>query len=1135
MSKNIQELREASERQTADILKLREEATKVSVESFTHSLSHEETLPRGNRPSIGTVSPFLSNQNVLASSVLNTVMETSASSNTGSSPPKTVFHSKYEMDVDSVKTTTGYPGKEHIEYTLEQYSQKVRDLQKSLNETSELHEQQKISLKQTISDLQTKLLEVQLERETLEDIRQRESQSQENIKIQLKTTIQELETANHLQEEMLREADSQTEHLKKMVHGHEEVLMELRGILMDYKNSAGKKLYEHENITSLHIHSLSTAFTEVLQDLDSEVLYLKEKVVLVEEELESLKKDSQTKTELLLQQHQNREQTRSRNSMHAHQVSELESTVSQLRSELREAKRMYEHKVEDLEKQLHQARSEMAEAQTERDQYSQESGNLDDQLHQLLAELHKKEIELSLEKEQNKRFWDRDRGNSITIDHLRRELDTKNMELQHMENMVKAMRIECQEQTECQMAAIKEKTESAERVSTLTAQLESTKETLRKVKEDLTAKQMNLEAAERTVSNLTACVQEKERAIDISNKEIKKLRSEVGSRVQELQHLKNEGDCLRNVQSECDSLKLQVVEKERIIGIFQKQIDNMTQIVGQHSRTAGAMEVEKSQLLKEINDWKLEVQELKVVKDEKEARILEMEARLSELELEKVKLVNTCTEKLHAVKDTKLEKDQLMNELKASRSELAGLAEEYENLKRNYRDKTEEMENTAKKLKMQLKSAKTELDQTRAALKTMEGSDGHAMKVAMGMQKQITAKRGQIDALQSKIKFLEEAMTNAAKEKHYLKEENSKLSQELSNIATENTKMAGELEILRSQDKRLKEKISKMETALDKASMQFSECQCIIQCQEQEAMRFRLQHALNVKELQGPGYSSASASGKQRHVLPLPRQHSASVPPSVNLASCVPHMTSKPGILKEEPLRDLKRILQELSSDSEIPSVVLSKNDSDGGRTSPLATMRNIVDGASRECAATFSLRSDPCKRETPVRDSATESSMEQDTFSWDPLPLHTADLQSQDVSLPFTSTGGASIFLAAPRYTSSPKKISREERCKERSPVHSLLTTPADDLDAGPSASPERRPSLRKGGSPEGAATGTRITSQPTETSESTSRKLQNKMESLQNLVETLQMKNQAMSSMIRTQEKKIEKVKEKEKKLAK
>lgn len=34
------------------------------------------------------------------------------------------------------------------------------------------------------------------------------------------------------------------------------------------------------------------------------------------------------------------------------------------------------------------------------------------------------------------------------------------------------------------------------------------------------------------------------------------------------------------------------------------------------------------------------------------------------------------------------------------------------------------------------------------------------------MQKQITAKRGQIDALQSKIQFLEEAMTNANKVGH---------------------------------------------------------------------------------------------------------------------------------------------------------------------------------------------------------------------------------------------------------------------------------------------------------------------------------------------------------------------------------
>ena len=165
-----------------------------------------------------------------------------------------------------------------------------------------------------------------------------------------------------------------------------------------------------------------------------------------------------------------------------------------------------------------------------------------------------------------------------------------------------------------QIAAIKEKNESIGRISSLTVQLESTKETLRNVKEDFTAKQITLEIAEKTVSNLTARLQEKERALEVTSKEIKKLHSQRGSRMQELQHLKNEEDCLHNVQSECETLKLQLLEKERIIEIFQTQIDNMTQVVGQHSQTAGAMEVEKSQLIKERNDWKLKAEELKVCK-----------------------------------------------------------------------------------------------------------------------------------------------------------------------------------------------------------------------------------------------------------------------------------------------------------------------------------------------------------------------------------------------------------------------------------------------------------------------------------------------------------------------------------------
>ncbi|XP_015682639.1 coiled-coil domain-containing protein 158 [Protobothrops mucrosquamatus] len=171
------------------------------------------------------------------------------------------------------------------------------------------------------------------------------------------------------------------------------------------------------------------------------------------------------------------------------------------------------------------------------------------------------------------------------------------------------------------------------------------------------------------------------------------------------------------------------------------------------------------------------------------------------------------------------------------------------------------------------------------------------------------------------------------------------------------------------------------------------------------------------------------------------------------------------------------------------------------------------------------------------VRDLPSERTRGQETFSRDALNLRTADLEDQESTFPFTSVSQISA-----RYTCS-KKPSLEDRYKDRSPVHSLLTAPLDDLKAAPVPSLERRSSLKKNNSPEATtATTSRSVSfttstsiQTGESSGSACRKLQNKMENLQNLVETMQLKNQAMSSMIRCQEKKIEQAKEKEKKLSK
>ncbi|KAM9086259.1 coiled-coil domain-containing protein 158 isoform 2-T2 [Megaptera novaeangliae] len=996
--------------------------------------------------SSGITSNAGSSGSFFMSSIRGTIIENTSSTGTLTQIP---FFPKYEVELDSHRKVIPYPGKEHIERVLEEYSHQVKDLQRRLNESNELHEKQTFYLRQSVIDLQTKLQEMQMERDAMADIRRRESQSQEDLRNQLQNTVHELEAAKCLKDDMLKESNTQIEQLRKMMLSHEGVLQEIRSVLVDFEEASGKKIYEHDSMSTIHFRSMGSAISKILRDLDTEISYLKGRIFPVEDQLETLKSESQNKIELLLQQHQDRieqliseheteragltekassarsqansiqsqleiiqEQARNQNSMYMRQLSDLESTVSQLRSELREAKRMYEDKIEELEKQLVLANSELTEARTERDQFSQESGNLDDQLQKLLADLHKREKELSLEKEQNRRLWDRDTGNSITIDHLRRELDDRNMGVQRLEALLKAVKSECQGQMERQMAAIQGKNESLEKVSSLTAQLESTKEMLRKVVEELTAKKLTLESSERTVSDLTASLQEKERAIEATNSEIVKLRSRVDLKLQELQHLKNEGGHLRNVQTECEALKLQMAEKDKVIEILRQQIENMTQLVGQHGRTAGAMQVEKAQLEKEVNDRRLELQEVKVLKDKKDAKIRELEARVSDLELEKVKLVNAGSERLRAVKDIKQERDHLLSEVKASRNELNSLTEDYEVLKRNFRNKSEEMETTTNKLKMQLKSAQSELEQTRNTLKSMEGSDGHAMKVAMGMQKQITAKRGQIDALQSKIQFLEESMANANKEKHFLKEEKTKLSQELSTVATEKNKMAGELEVLRSQERRLKEKVANMEVALDK----FAECQDIIQRQEQESVRLKLQHTLDVKELKGPGYTSNS-SVKPRLLQPSSAAHSHSnVPSSQSAASFLSHHSTEPNT-KEDPTRDLKQLLQELRSViNEEPPMPLGKSEEDGRAPSL---------GVSYVAVSNNSLR------------ESTEGSKSSETLSREPVTLHTGELGDPPSCFAFPSAGNPSVKNSASRsFHSSPKK----------SPIHSLLTSSVED-----------------------------------------------------------------------------------------
>ena len=67
------------------------------------------------------------------SSIRGAIIENTSSTGTITQIP---FFPKYEVELDSHRKVIPYPGKEHIERVLEEYSHQVKDLQRRLNEVS---------------------------------------------------------------------------------------------------------------------------------------------------------------------------------------------------------------------------------------------------------------------------------------------------------------------------------------------------------------------------------------------------------------------------------------------------------------------------------------------------------------------------------------------------------------------------------------------------------------------------------------------------------------------------------------------------------------------------------------------------------------------------------------------------------------------------------------------------------------------------------------------------------------------------------------------------------------------------------------------------------------------------------------
>ncbi|XP_074495198.1 uncharacterized protein LOC141769724 [Sebastes fasciatus] len=527
------------------------------------------------------------------------------------------------------------------------------------------------------------------------------------------------------------------------------------------------------------------------------------------------------------------------------------------------------------------------------------------------------------------------------------------------------------------------------------------------LQEEVKALRGQLETAREETTCLQALLeqrtQEGRKSQELLEEKNKELRLRQQEAQQHLARLDKTKSCCQTLHAEGETLRLKLHDRERMI----------ESNIQMHSRTIDDLHQENSLLSNQLNQHKLEFQQLRVrnvAKNFIEAELDRHKSDLAAAEHERRQLQASVAEQSQRVQEETLEKQQLTIQLEVQRMQFLTLTKEHKELQQLHSCKNEEHEGAVLKLQSRLRNAHDELDQVGSTLRTLEGADGHGLQVAMDMQEEITARREQVDSLQGKIQHLEEIMDKLQQEKRYQSLENERQLQQLTFVREEKRQLGNELEAVHSKDKQLRERIGQLEAILHKMSESFADCQDFIQLQEQDFFRLKLQHALDLKELQGPNLRTA-LNAPPPDLLNSPSPSALTAPPSSQHASNTQITT------QESPAWERRFLVKELRG-------VISENrrpHTDNGRRS----------APERVQGTTFST--------DKAEEVKADSRLRRKTCGSEPHFPKAAELNGKiNNDKSFSESRVLSSQATAARYISSPHLFS----LGRRSPVHTLLTS---------------------------------------------------------------------------------------------
>uniref|UniRef100_A0A8D3E3C1 Coiled-coil domain-containing protein 158-like n=1 Tax=Scophthalmus maximus TaxID=52904 RepID=A0A8D3E3C1_SCOMX len=592
----------------------------------------------------------------------------------------------------------GSPGKDVLENAKDDCFQQLPELQRNQMQTHDQTEQETFSFDKAIVNLQTKLHEVQMEKDVLSELRLTESRKHVDQMEKMLRMLEELQNIKRAADQKLHETEDEASALNRKVETLEQIMKETYSSLLSHEKQRGNSTITSPNIITCSRPPSPAA--KLTEDHNNETDKLQERLVVSVDLLAS---------EGCSGVNNERKLTGRQTSLHQCQIGELESTLTS-----------HKDKVCCLERQLLHVRSQLADAQREREQSLQQTAELQSQLGQLKRCSEQQQCELQVEvkalggwleeareqlhrvgKEKNclQALLDRRTQEGRTAQELLREKDeelrlrqqegqqhlsqcqtlqvegeTLRLKLEDREKLVDILRL--QMESSVQMSAQHSCTIDSlhQENSLLRNQLNQHKLEIQHLRAELERHKSDLSTAAHERRQLLASVAEQSRRVQEESLEKKRLSTQLEFQRMQILTLTKEHEEQQRLRS-CKN-----DEHEGVVLRLRSQLRDTRDELDQVRGTLRTLEGADGHGLQVAMDMQKEITSRREQVDSLQGRIQHLEETVEKLYQEKRHQSLESQRQLHELTFVKEEKKQLATELGALRSKDQQLRDRIEDL-----------------------------------------------------------------------------------------------------------------------------------------------------------------------------------------------------------------------------------------------------------------------------------------------------------------------------------------------------------------------------------------------------------------------------------------------------------------------